>query len=160
MSEPTPIAEGTAKKAQFAVQRLYAKDVSFEAPGAPAIFTQQWEPETNVQFSSNVEKVSENQYEVTLQLTVNASVKGKTAYIAEVKFAGIFLAEGVEGPALEHLMGAHCPTILFPYVRELISDLVTRGTFPQFLLQPMNFDAIYAEAKRRRDEAAAPAATH
>jgi preprotein translocase subunit SecB len=163
MTEPVPAAEGTAKKPQFAIQRLYCKDISFEAPGTPGIFTQNWEPDTNVQFSSAATKVSDAQYEIVLQLTVKTTLKDKVAYIAEVRFAGIFLISGFEAPAVEHIIGAQCPNILFPYAREVISDLVNRGSFPQFLLQPMNFDAVFAEAKRRQQEAAtaaAPASTH
>lgn len=160
MTEQAPVAEGTAPQPQFAVQRLYAKDISFEAPGTPAVFTQPWEPESNVQFASSTTKVGDTHYEVVLQVTVKTMLKDKVAFIAEVRFGGIFLIEGITGPALEHVLGAQCPNILFPYVRETISDLVTRGSFPQFVLQPMNFDAIYADARRRREEKAAEAAKH
>lgn len=153
MTEQAPAAtEATAKRPSFVVQRLYAKDISFEAPGTPGIFTQAWEPETNIQFSSAAGRVGESVFEVVLQMTVKATLKEKVAYIAEARFAGVFQIEGVEGPALEHVLGAQCPTILFPYVRELIGDLISRGSFPQLVLQPMNFEAIYADAKRRREQ--------
>lgn len=146
-----PVADTpAAKKPQLAVQRLYVKDVSFEAPGAPAIFTQPWEPETNVQFGSGANRLSDNQFESVLQVTVTTAVKGKTVYIAEVRYAGVFLIEGIEGPALEQVLNVHCPNILYPYVREVVSEMVSRGSFPQFILQPMNFEAIYADAKRRQ----------
>lgn len=160
MSDQAPAAEAPASKATFGIQRMYVKDLSFESPGAPAIFTQPWEPEVNVQFGTSATRISDKQYEVTLQFTVTAKMQERTGFIAEVKFAGIFLIEGLEGAALDHVLGAHCPTILYPYVREIVSDLVTRGTFPQFNLQPMNFEAVYAEAKRRREQEGAESAKH
>lgn len=165
MTEQAPAAADTAaaKKPQIVIQRLYVKDISFESPGTPAVFTQPWEPETNVQFGSGVNRVSDNQYEVVLQVTVTATLKGKTAYIAEVRYAGVFQVDGIDGAALEHTMNAYCPNILFPYVREVITDLIARGTYPQFILQPINFDAVYADAKRRQQaeaEAAQQAPTH
>ena len=147
-------AAATQQKAQFALQRIYTKDISFESPGAPAVFAQDWNAESNVQFTTGATRVAEKQYEVVLQMTVTANNNGKVAYIAEVRLAGVFFIDGVDGPALEALLGAHCPSILFPYAREVISDLASRGTFPQVLLQPINFDAVYGEAKRRRELAA------
>lgn len=158
MTEQAPAAEGATRKPHFAIQRLYAKDISFESPAAPAVFTQAWEPDTNVQFGSSASKIGENLYEVVLQLTVKSTVKEKVAYIAECRYAGIFQVEGIEGANLDHVLGAQCPTILFPYARELIGDIVNRGSFPQLILQPMNFDAIYQDARRRRDAKAAEAA--
>lgn len=160
MTEQAPAAEAAAKKPHFAVQRLYTKDISFEAPGTPATFTQAWEPETNVQFTSSTTKVADSVFEVILQLTVKTTLKEKVAYIAEVRYGGVFQIEGIEGPALDHVLGAQCPTILYPYVREVLSDLVSRGSFPQLVLQPMNFEAIYADARRRREERIAEAAKH
>lgn len=156
----------TEKKAQgqFALQRIYVKDISFEAPGAPQVFTLEWKPESKVQVNTSARRLSENQYEVVLMLNVTVSLGEKVAFIAEVKQAGIFIIDAPES-MLDALLGAQCPTIIYPYARETVSDLVSRGTFPQLLLQPMNFEAIFAEAKRRRDEQrAAPAgdaaATH
>jgi preprotein translocase subunit SecB len=139
-------------RGQFGLQRIYVKDLSFESPASPAVFTQEWKPETNVQFGTAMAKVGEHQYEVVLQVTATVRNGSNVAFIAEVKQAGIFHAEGLEGEALERLLGAQCPSILFPYAREVVSDLVARGTFPQLLLQPMNFDAVFAEAKRRAQQ--------
>jgi len=146
------VPAATPHKAQFTLQRVYTKDISFEAPGAPSAFTQEWNAETSVQFNSGAARVGDKQYEVTLQITVTTTNAGKVAYIAEVRQAGVFFVDGLDTAALELLLGAHCPNILFPYAREIISDLASRGTFPQLLLQPINFDAIYNEAKRRRDQ--------
>lgn len=147
---------------QFALQRIYVKDISFESPNSPAVFTQEWAPETKIQFNSTARRLADNQYEVVLALNVTATLGEKVAFIAEIKQAGIFLADVPEA-ALEPLLGAQCPAILYPYARETVTDLVSRGTFPQLLLQPMNFDAIFSEARRRRDEqqaAAGEAAKH
>ena len=141
---------------QFALQRIYVKDLSFESPNAPALFTQEWNPETKLNFNSSARKQGDNLYEVVLALNVTVTLGGKTAFIAEIKQAGLFTIEAPEG-MLEPILGAHCPNILFPFARETIADLVTRGTFPQLLLQPMNFEAVYLEAKRRREEQAGAA---
>lgn len=156
-----PTEEGAQRKPQFAIQRLYVKDVSFEVPGAPAVFMQEWTPEMKVEFSSAAGKLSESQFEVVLLLTVKATVKEKVAYIAEVRYAGVFVIDGFDAGTMELLIGAQCPTILYPYGREVISDLIARGSFPQFNLQPINFEAIYLDGRRRKQEAeAAEAAKH
>lgn len=158
--QETPTA-ATTVKTQFLLQRIYTKDISFESPGAPAIFAQEWNPESNLQFSSGATRITDKQYEVVLQVTVTANNQGKTVYIAEVRQAGVFLIDGLDAPSLEHLLGTQCPNILFPYAREALSDLVARGTFPQLLLQPMSFDAVFAEALRRRaQQSAGTAAKH
>lgn len=152
MTEPatTPASENK-QQGQFSLQRIYVKDISFESPNSPQVFGQEWKPETKVQFNSSARRHSDNQYEVVLTLNVTVSLGEKVAFIAEIKQAGIFLIEAPEA-MLEPLLGAQCPAIIYPYARETVSDLVSRGTFPQLLLQPMNFEAIFAEAKRRRDE--------
>ncbi|AJD46722.1 protein-export protein secB [Isoalcanivorax pacificus W11-5] len=135
----------------FQLQRIYTKDVSFEVPGAPEVFIKPWQPRVNVQLNTETRKVGEsgNDYEVVLSLTVTASNEEKTVYLVEIKQAGIFTMIGIEGEEREQLLGAYCPNLLFPYARELISDLVSRGTFPQLLLQPINFDALFQDAKAR-----------
>ena len=147
----------------FQLQRIYTKDVSFEVPGAPDIFRKQWQPKVNVQLNTDARRLegSESDYEVVLSLTVTASSEEKTVYLVEIKQAGVFTLSGIEGDEREQLLGAYCPNLLFPYARELVSDLVSRGTFPQLLLQPINFDALYLDAKQRRQEQqAAPEGTH
>lgn len=149
----------TRSQGQFAIQRIYIKDVSFESPAAPQVFTMEWRPETQVQVTSAANRIAERNYEVVLQVTVTTRLGDKVAFIAEVKQAGLFLIEGLEGAELEHALSSHCPQIIFPYARETIADLVMRGTFPQFLLQPMNFEGLYRESKRRRETTAGDA-TH
>lgn len=131
----------------FAIQRLYVKDLSFEAPNTPSIFRQAWEPKVSVDMNVKNEKLEEDGlHEVVLTLTVKAVIGEETAYLAEVEQAGIF-AVGSQVPEeqLPQLLGAFCPNILFPYAREQISSLVTRGSFPQINLSPVNFDAVYAQ---------------
>ncbi|MFZ5724454.1 MAG: protein-export chaperone SecB [Pseudomonadota bacterium] len=160
MAEQNDTPAAGEKKPQIAVQRIYVKDISFEAPGTPHSFGVEWKPETKVQFNSGAQKIGDSLYEVVLTINVEASNGEKVAYIAEVQQAGVFFVDGPEA-AMEPLLAAQCPGILFPYARETISDLVSRGTFPQMLLQPMNFDSIYIESKRRQQKkAAAEAAKH
>lgn len=139
-----------APQQQFAIQRVYTKDISFETPNSPAIFTEKWEPEINLDLNTTNGKLHENVYEVILTLTVTAKAGDKTAYLVEVKQAGIFGIAGFGEQELGHMLGAYCPNVLFPYAREVISDLVSKGTFPQLLLAPLNFDAIYAQHLQRQ----------
>jgi len=130
---------------QFALQRIYIKDISYETPSSPAIFTEEWKPEPNLNLNSNVSNLGNNTFEVVLTVTVTTKVGDKTAYLVEVKQAGIFSVTGFSDNEMGHMMGAYCPSILFPYAREVVSDLVSKGSFPQLLLTPVNFDALYAQ---------------
>jgi preprotein translocase subunit SecB len=146
---------------QFVIQKIYIKDVSFETPNSPAIFTEtKWEPAVNVQLNSRAAPMADNMYDVVLSVTVTATLGDKTAYLVEVQQAGIFRAEGFEQQQLSHLLGSFCPSILFPYVREAISDIVTRGGFPQMLLAPVNFDALYTQHLQQQQAAAKEVAHH
>jgi len=138
---------------QFSIQKIYTKDVSFETPNSPAIFAEnKWEPEVSVQLNSQAGQMENNMHEVVLAVTVTAKMNDKTAYLAEVQQAGVFQATGFDESQLSHLLGAFCPNILFPYVRETISDLIARGGFPQMLLQPVNFDALYAQRLQQQQQ--------
>lgn len=134
----------TAEK-QFAIQKIYTKDVSFETPNSPRIFTQKWEPSVDFNLGTNVETLENGLYEVALTVTVTVKCNETTAYLAEVAQAGIFALVGFDDNEMGPMMGSFCPNILFPYAREAISDLVTKGGFPQLLLAPVNFDALYAQ---------------
>jgi len=136
---------------QFALQRLYVKDLSFESPNSPEIFTQEWEPKMNLDLNNKTSKVSDNIYEVVLAITINVTNgDDKPAFIIEIQQAGLFMAEGFEEDALQQLLGSYCPTILFPYAREAVSDMVGKGSFPQLLLSPVNFEALFAQAKENQ----------
>ena len=135
---------------QFSVEKIYVKDVSFEVPGAPAIFTENVQPELQLNLNQRVQRLGENAFEVVLGVTLTCKAGDKTAYVAEVQQAGIFGLMGLEAQAVDVLLGTQCPNILFPYVRQLVSDLVQAGGFPPFFLQPINFEALYAESLRQR----------
>jgi preprotein translocase subunit SecB len=147
---------------EFALQRVYTKDVSFETPKSPGIFQQEWKPETQVNLNTEMQKLGDDVYEVCLTVTVTTTVGEDTAYLAEVKQAGIFTAKGFNDQELGPLIGAFCPSQLFPYVREVLSDLVMKGSFPQMVLQPVNFDALYAQHQQELAKQAGqtPEATH
>ncbi len=135
---------------QFTLQRIYTKDLSFETPNTPEIFRQEWRPQINVNIENKVQDLGEGNIEVALTVTVTAKVGEKTAFLVEVTQAGIFLAAGIPEEEMGPLVGIYCPNVLFPYVREVVSDLVTRGSFPQFLLAPVNFEALYAQQMQQQ----------
>lgn len=141
------------QQAQLALERIYTKDVSFEVPGAQ-VFTQEWQPELNINLSSAAEKIDPTHYEVSLKVVVEAKNANETAFLVDVTQSGIFLISGVEDERLPYILGAYCPNILFPFLREAVNDLVTKGSFPQLLLTPINFDAEF-EANMQRAEIAA-----
>jgi|TARA_B110000091_G_C13638395_1_gene400134 preprotein translocase subunit SecB len=162
MSDENEITEATtAEQAgpQFAIQRIYTKDVSFETPNSPAIFQKDWQPEIKLDLDTRSNKLADNTYEVVLAVTVTATVEGTTAFLAEVQQAGIFTIGNIPEAALAHTIGSFCPTTLFPYARESVANLVNRGSFPQFNLAPVNFEALFASYLKQRaeDAAAAPA---
>ncbi|MBW9257247.1 MAG: protein-export chaperone SecB [Candidatus Thiodiazotropha sp. (ex. Lucinisca nassula)] len=146
----TEEAKQDAPNREFAVQRIYTKDISFETPNSPAVFQQEWQPETGVNLNTEVNKLTDDVFEVTLTVTVTTKLGEQTAYLAEVKQAGIFTAKGFPEQEMGPLLGAFCPNQLFPYVREVVSDLITKGSFPQMVLQPVNFDMIYAQHQQER----------
>ncbi|WP_113906917.1 protein-export chaperone SecB [Aliidiomarina celeris] len=131
---------------QFAIQRIYVKDISFEAPNSPAIFRKEWSPNVSVDMNVSNSKLEENLHEVVLTLTVKNTIGEETAFLCEIAQAGIFaIGSQVPEEQLPGLLAAFCPNILFPYAREAIASLVNRGTFPQLNLAPVNFDAVFAQ---------------
>ncbi|MDR2012858.1 MAG: protein-export chaperone SecB [Rhodanobacter sp.] len=144
-------------QAQLSLQRIYIKDVSFEAPGAPHIFQQQGQPNVELNLSQRVAQLSNDAFEVVLSVTATCKLEDKTMYLAEVHQAGIFGLSGFDAQGREAVLATYCPNVLFPYARQMVSDLVQSGGFPPFFLQPINFDALYAEQVRRRKETGAGA---
>ena len=134
----------------FNVEKIYVKDVSFEAPGAPGIFNEAGQPDLQLNLNQRVQRLNEALFEVVLTVTLTCKVGDKTAYVAEVEQAGVFGLVGLQPQAIDVLLGTQCPNILFPYVRQLVSDLVQAGGFPPFFLQPINNEALYAESLRQR----------
>lgn len=165
MTSPNETTTNTTQKT-LVLQRFYLKDASFEVPHGPTIFQGQWDPHFDVQINSNAQKLADDAYEVVLDVTVTArqgeqkkTEDGTVAFIVEIKQAGIFTITGLSDDELRMALGTHCPTNLFPYAREAISDLVTKGSFPQFLLAPINFDAAYQQHVQQVQQAAKEAKT-
>jgi len=144
MAEENQAAQQEAAP-QFAIQRIYVKDLSFETPNSPEIFTKEWKPDVKLDLDNRSVKLEEGVYEVTLSLTVTAKIEDQTAFLCEVQQAGIFVIGNMPEAQTAHMLGAFCPNTLFPYARETVSNLVNRGTFPALNLSPVNFDALFAQ---------------
>ncbi len=134
-----------AEEKQFSIQKIYTKDLSFETPVSPNIFRDKWEPSVDFNLGTNSQSLDEKTYEVSLTVTVTVKCGEKTAYLIEVCQSGIFSLAAFSDKEMGTMLGSFCPNILFPYAREVVSDLVAKGGFPQLLLAPVNFDAIYAQ---------------
>ena len=156
MRDPTQAAGADAAPAQasFQIEKLYVKDLSLEVPNAPQVFMQAESPQLEIQVRNEGAQFAEALFEVTVTVTVTARVGEKTVFLAEVAQAGIFSVRGIPADDLDPLLGIGCPTILYPYAREAISDLVTRAGFPVVMLAPISFEQIYLE--RRQQAAAEP----
>ena len=135
---------------QLAIERVYIRDVSFESPKSPGIFGTEWKPQIHMDINTRTSSLDALRHEVVLTLTIEARLDGEAAMIVELQQAGIFRLENMDAALTEQVLATACPTALFPYARETVDSLVTKGTFPPLLLAPMNFDALYAEAKRQR----------
>jgi len=154
MAEEKNVATTETEEQQFIIERIYVKDISFEAPNSPAVFTDEWEPDTNLNLKTTVNPLGEDHYEVELLVTVEVRTKNeKTAFLVEVTQAGAFLIKGYPNDQLNHLLASFCPSNLFPYAREVISNLVSKGSFPEMHLSPINFDALYAQNLEQQEAA-------
>lgn len=153
MSEPTANQDKPIR--QLAFQRIYLKDVSFEVPHAPQIFREEWRPENALNLGTAVKQLDPETFEVVLTLTLTCKIGNSTAFLVEIQQAGIFSFQGFNQQELAPLLGAYCPNTLFPYAREVVSDLVAKGSFPGMMLQPVNFDTLFMQ---RQQELAAQAA--
>ncbi len=150
---------------QLVLQKIYIKDLSFESPRAPAIFSSNVSPQTRLNIKSSANKVADDTQEVVLTLTVEAIHEDKTLVMVEIEQAGLFQIQGYTNEELQMLVGSYCPGTLYPFAREAISDVITHGGFPQLLLQPINFDALYAQAVKdqgdgNRERAQGSPSTH
>lgn len=143
--------EQTAEK-QISIQKIYVKDFSFESPNSPSVFTSgDWSPKTNLNLRSSHNQGENDQSEVVLTITVEAKHEDKTLFLIELHQAGLFQISGYEEEEFGVVVGSFCPNILFPYARESISAIISKGGFPEFLLQPINFDALYAQSQQQRE---------
>jgi preprotein translocase subunit SecB len=143
----------TADQPSFQIEKLYVKDLSLEVPNAPEIFMQADAPQLEVQIANQSAQFSDGLYDVVLTVTVTARAGEKTIFLAEVAQAGIFLVRGVPQADLEPLLAIACPTILYPYAREAIADLVTRSGFPAVVLQPVSFEQMYMQRHQQGADA-------
>jgi len=138
---------------QFAIQKIYLKDVSFESPNSPHSFTDgEWKPQVNVNLDSSNQTIAQDTYEVVLSITVTAKQNDKTAFLVEIKQAGIFTMSGFPEENLAGMIGAYCPEALFPFAREAISEMVSKGGFPPLLLAPVNFNALFTQQMQQKAE--------
>lgn len=140
----------------FQIEKIYVKDVSLEIPNAPQVFLQQAEPQLEVQINTEGAQFAEGYFEVSVSATVTAKYEERTLFLAEAVQAGIFSVRNVPEQEMAPLLGIGCPTILFPYLRETISDLITRGGFPPVLLSPVSFEALYLQRVQQQQSDAGP----
>lgn len=152
MSQQQP--NDVANETQFMIQRIYIKDLSYETPNTPAVFQQQWEPELNLDINTASTELEKGVYEVVLTVTATVMNQKTTAFLVEVKQAGIFTIQGAAANQLDHLINSFCPNILFPYARETITSQVIRGSFPQLVLAPINFDALFMQQMAEKQKTA------
>jgi len=148
------VSEEQETQAVLQIQRIYVKDVSFEAPNLPHIFNQEWKPKLAFDLSTETVKLADDLYEVCLNISVETTLEDSDdiAFICEVKQAGVFTISGLDDMQMAHCLTSQCPNMLFPYARELVSNLVNRGTFPALNLSPVNFDALFVEYLQRQQQ--------
>ncbi|GAB4295560.1 MAG: protein-export chaperone SecB [Methylophaga sp.] len=164
MAEENATATGEEQqKPRFIIQKIYTKDVSFESPNSPDVFREEWRPKLDLQLGNEYKRIDDENHEVVLTVMVTAKIDEKVAFLVEVKQAGIFTLTGYSNEEMGPLLGSYCPNTLFPFVREVVADLVTKGGFPQLVLAPVNFDAMYMHNKenaKKQANGAQSEATH
>jgi len=153
-----------ATEKTLAVSKIYVKDFSFESPQSPQVFkTGEWKPKTDLNLRSSHTDIEDSIHEVVLTITIEAKDEDNTLFLVELQQAGLFEISGYEGEEFAAIVGTFCPNLLFPYAREAIAGIIQKGGFPEFVLQPINFDALYMQSKQQQAQAAAeaiPAETH
>lgn len=148
-------ANGNEPEQNFQLEKIYLRDASFESPRSPTVFSQESQPEISVNLHTNVEDVTDDTYEVVLTVTVEAKTEEQPVFLVELQQAGIFIASGFDRDQRGQLLGGFAPGVLFPYAREAVSELIGKGGFPQLLLQPVNFDALYQQQRQQEEQASA-----
>lgn len=148
--------ENTPAERKISIQKIYLKDFSFESPQTPQVFTQgKWEPKTNLNLRSTHSAGQNGHHEVVLTITVETKHDDKTVFLIELQQAGLFHITGYNDEEFSAVVGSFCPNVLFPYARESIASIVAKGGFPELLLQPINFDALYAQSRAEAQKQAA-----
>ena len=137
------------------IDRIYLRDLSFESPQAPGVFASEWKPQFQIELNTRANRLDDGRFEVVLALNLEAKSGENTLLMVELQQAGIFHIEGVDEERVRETLGMACPAVLFPYARETVDSLLVKGTFPPFMLAPVDFDLLYAEAKKRREAAQA-----
>lgn len=153
MADNNATAEQQAQPS-FNIEKIYVKDASLEIPNAPQIFTDRTQPQVGIELSNRAQALENGIFEVALKVTVTSKIEDKTVFLVEVEQAGIFMINNVTDENLDMIIGITCPNILFPYARETVSDLVVRAGFMPVLLNPINFEALYAQQKAQAEAAA------
>ena len=153
--------QAAVNQQQFSVQRIYTKDLSFESPATPAIFTKQWQPTLSVDLNTRSGSIDEEgNFEVVLSITVTAKMDEETGFLIEVHQAGVFLVRGFQPDELKRILGTAAPNVLFPYAREAIDAFCIKGGFPPLMLAPVNFEAVYQQAQTQAQAGAGETASH
>lgn len=137
---------------QFSIQKVYVKDISFETPNSPEVFKMEWKPAVDMHLTNEATPLGENLFDVVLSVTITVKLEDKTAYLVEINQAGVFHIKNIPDDVIERMLATVCANILFPFAREAVSDIVTRGGFPQLLLSPVNFDALYAQQQQAEQQ--------
>ena len=145
------MAESPSPAPHLGIERVYLRDLSFESPQAPGVFASEWKPQVRIEINSRASRLGPDRFEVVLMMTLEAKSSESTVLVVELQQAGIFRIGGMDEEMRLQVLGVACPNMLFPYARETIDSLVVKGTFPPFMLAPVNFDALYAEAKKHRE---------
>ena len=157
MAEEDQAAAQNGNNPTVRIEKIYVKDVSFETPNSPTIFTIEWQPQLNFDFAQKAAKISDDGlYEVVLVLTATTKVDNKTAYLAEVHQAGIFTIQHDDQQKIDRVLGVFCPRMLYPYACAAMSDLVSKGGFPQLFMAPINFDAFYQQRLNEAEDNKSP----
>jgi preprotein translocase subunit SecB len=148
-------AENKSEKAQLSIQKVYMKGLSFDAADTPSVFKKKWEPELALNLNTEHTELEDNVYEMVLTVTATVKNQNNEAFKVEIKQAGIFNIQGATEEQLGQLLGSYCPNVLFPYAREAITTEVMRAGFPQLVLSPINFDAVYKKQLEEKGKMAA-----
>ncbi|WP_047553247.1 protein-export chaperone SecB [Methylotenera sp. G11] len=148
--EDNNAAQEQAQQPGFSIEKIYVKDVSLEIPHAPQIFTDRTQPQVSIELGNFAQQIEENVFEVAIKVTVTSKIADKTVFLVEVTQAGIFQISNVPAENIELIVGITCPNILFPYARESVSDLIVRAGFQPVLLNPINFEALFAQQKQQQ----------
>ena len=143
--------EAATEQAQFSIQRIYLKDLSFETPQGASAFQKQWKPKVNQDLNTKTTQIDEGVFEVALRVTITMADGDDTIYIVEAEQAGLFTIKGFTEEQMPQVLNTTCPGILFPYLRETLDNVVTKASFPALLLPPINFDALLANAVQQAE---------